>query len=198
MSSRYCRDSGKYGSGKEHRFAYSLRWDVSRTLAFLLFAICLLTVVVKSLAADVRNGRWTISKSKEPDKIDFSLIEHHRGGDSSSESNWGTASFPGVDFSKSGLQDVRFTISRDAGKIECEGFLNNEEGAETFHFQPDPNYAREMQALGFLVDEEKQYDMAVQDVSLEFAREMRDERLTSLDTDKLIAFRIHGGSRFYR
>ena len=36
----------------------------------------------------------------------------------------------------------------------------------------------------------KQYSMAVQDVSLEFARQMKTEHLTDLDADKLIAFRI--------
>jgi hypothetical protein len=163
-----------------------------RTIAFLVFALCVLTVVVKSRATDVRSGDWTIHKSDEPGKIDFSLIEHHHGGISNHESDWPASSFPGVDFSKSGRQDVHFTITRDAGEFECEGFLNNGEGAGTFHFQPNSNYAREMRSLDFPVDEEKQYTMAVQDVSLEFARKMKAEHLTGLDADKLVAFRIHG------
>ncbi|HWY22593.1 MAG TPA: hypothetical protein VNX26_15305 [Candidatus Acidoferrum sp.] len=161
-----------------------------RTLAFLVFAFCLLFAVVKNRAADVRRGDWTISKSDEAGKVEFSLIEHHHGGNSNHQSDWPTSSFSGVDFSKAGRQDVRFTISRDAGKIECEGFLNNGEGAGIFHFQPDPNYAGEMHKLGFDVDEEKQYSMAVQDVSVEFARQMKNEHLSDLDTEKLIAFSI--------
>ena len=165
---------------------------LQRTVAFLLFAICLLTVVVKSRAGEVRSGDWTIRKSDNSGKVEFSLIEHHHGGTSSHESDWPATSFAGVDFSKPGRQDVRFTVARDAGKIECEGYLNNGEGAGIFHFQPDPNYAREMHALGFSVDEEKQYSVTVLDVSLEFARQMKNEHLTDMDTDKLIAFRIHG------
>jgi hypothetical protein len=165
---------------------------LSRTLAFLVFAVCLLTVVVKSRAGDVRSGDWTIRKSDDPAKIEFSLIEHHRGGNSNHESDWPASSFPGLDFSKAGRQDVHFTVARDAGKIECEGFLNNGEGAGLFHFQADPNYAHEMHSLGFSVDEDGQYSMAVEDVSLEFARQMKDEHLTDLDSDKLVAFRIHG------
>jgi hypothetical protein len=161
-----------------------------RTLAFLVVGICLLTVVVKGRAGDVRSGDWTVRKSDDPGKVEFSLIEHHHGGNSNHESDWPASSFPGVDFSKPGRQDVRFTIARDAGKIECEGFLNNGEGAGIFHFQPDPNYAHEMHSLDFSVDEDKQYSMAVQDVSLEFARQMKSEHLTALDADKLIAFRI--------
>jgi hypothetical protein len=163
-----------------------------RTLAFLVFASCVLAVVVKSRAGDIRSGDWTIRKSEDVGKVEFSLIEHHHGGTSNHESEWPASSFPSVDFSKPGRQDVHFTIARDAGKIECEGFLDNGEGAGIFHFQPDPNYAREMDALGFPVDEEKQYNMAVQDVSLEFARKMKAELLTGLDAEKLIAFRIHG------
>ena len=165
-----------------------------RTLAYLVFASCVVVFVVKNRAAEVRSGDWTISKSEAAGKVEFSLIEHHHGGTSSHQSDWAASLFMGVDFSKPGHQEVRFTITRDAGKIECEGFLNDGEGAGLFHFQPDANYPREMQALGFSVvddkDEEKQFSMAVQDVSLEFAKQMKSENLSNLDTDKLIAFRI--------
>jgi hypothetical protein len=161
-----------------------------RTLAYLVFASCVLVFVVKNRAADIRSGDWTIRKSDEAGKVEFSLIAHHLGGTSSHESDWPASSFQGVDFSKAGRQDVHFTIARDAGKIDCEGFLNNGEGAGLFHFQPDPNYARQMEAIGFSVDDEKQFSMAVQDVSLEFAKQMKNEHLSDLDADKLIAFRI--------
>ncbi len=161
-----------------------------RTLAYLVFASCVLLVAVKNRAAENRSGDWTIRKSDDAGKVEFSLIEHHRGGTSSHESDWPASSFQGVDFSKVGRQDVHFTIARDAGKIECEGFLDNGEGAGIFHFQPDANYPREMSGLGFSIDDEKQFSMAVMDVSLEFARQMKNEHLSDLDADKLIAFRI--------
>ena len=171
-----------------------------RTAAFLVFAFCVVFVVIRDRTAqahagnssDVRSGDWTIRHSDNPNQVAFSLIEHRTGHNSSHESDWPANSFPGVDFSKPGRQDVHFTISRDAGKIDCEGFLDNGEGAGFFHFHPDANYAGEMRKLDFSIDEEKQYSMAVQDVSLEFARQMRNEHLTDLDADKLIAFRIFG------
>jgi hypothetical protein len=163
---------------------------LTRTFAFLVFASCLLFAVVNNDAADVRTGSWTIGRSDEPGKVEFSLIEHHHGGNSNHESDWPANSFSGIDFSRPGRQDVHFAITRDAGKIECEGYLKDGEGAGSFHFQPDPNYVREMQKLNFPVDDEKQYSMAVEDVSLDFARQMKNKQLTGLDTDKLIAFRI--------
>lgn len=170
-----------------------------RTLTYLVFASCIIFVAIKNRAADapLRSGSWSITKSDEPGKVEFALMEHHQGGMSNHSSDWPASSFPGVDFSKPGRQDVRFTIARDAGKIDCEGFLDNGEGAGIFHFQPDANYSRQMHSLGFDVDEEKQFAMAVQDVSLDFARQMKGEHLTGLDTDKLIAFRIfHVDSAF--
>ena len=163
---------------------------ISRTFAFLLFGTFVLFACLSSRAAEARGGDWTISQSDEPNKVEFSLIEHRHGGQSHDSSDWPMSAFQGVDFSKPGRQDVHFTITRDAGKIDCEGFLNHGEGAGLFHFQPDASYARNMKSLGFEVDEDKQFAMAVQDVSLDFARQMKAEHLSDLDADKLIAFRI--------
>ncbi len=162
------------------------------TLAFTVLGFCVIFGAISNHAAESRSGDWTLRKSNEPGKVEFSLIEHRRGGSSDHSSDWPASSFAGVDFSKPGRQDVRFTVSRDAGKIECEGYLNNGEGAGIFHFQPDPNYAREMRALGFSIDEDKLFTMAVMDVSLDFARQMKNEHIEGLDADKLIAFRIFG------
>ncbi len=175
---------------------------LTRTLAFLIFGLCLLFAVTKNRVTEahgsdegiVRSGNWAINRSEEPGDVDFSLMEHHHGGNSSHTSDWPMTSFAGVDFSKPGRQDVSFTITHDAGKFECEGFLDNGEGAGVFHFTADPNYIGEMRKLDFSVDEERQYSMAVQDVSLDFARQMRNESLGNLDADKLVAFRIHGVS----
>jgi hypothetical protein len=164
-----------------------------RTIAFLVFGLCvILGIVLKSAkgANNPRTGDWTIHKSEQAGKVEFALIEHHNGGNSNHEDEWPTSVFVGVDFSKSGRQDVRFTITRDAGKLDCEGYLKDGEGAGIFHFEANPDYARQMKAIGFPLDDENQYSMAIMDVSLDFAREMKGEHLDDLDTDKLIAFRI--------
>jgi hypothetical protein len=171
---------------------------IIRTLAFLVFGFCIVIVALKGRAvharggdtSDIRSGDWTIRHSDEPGKVEFTLIEHHRGGNSNDGSDWPMSAFAGVDFAKAGRQDVRFSLTRDAGKFDCEGFLNDGEGAGIFHFTANPSYGAEMRELGFPIDDEKQYSMAVQDVSLEFARAMKNEHLSGLDADKLVAFRI--------
>ena len=158
-----------------------------RTLAFLVFGLVIIWAVVAKGANGPRTGDWTIHKSSEAGKVDFALIEHRHGGSSHHDSDWPVAAFSGIDLTKPGRQDVHFTITRDAGKIDCEGYLNDGEGAGLFHFEPNPEFPRQMQALGFPVNDDQQYGMAVQDVSLDFAREMKGQHLTDLDTDKLVA-----------
>ena len=162
-----------------------------RIVAFLVLGLIIIWAIIANGASTAtRSGDWTLHKSDVPGKVEFSLIEHHHGGNSSRESDWSPSAFQGVDFSKPGRQDVHFSITRDAGRLECEGYLKDGEGAGFFRFEPNPDYALQMQSLGFHVGDDEQYAMAVQDVSLEFARQMKSEHLTNLDTGKLIAFRI--------
>lgn len=167
-----------------------------RTFAYIVFAVCVIFMATKNRIAQAgteeHKGDWTISKSDEPGKVEFSLIEHRHDGMSNHQSDWPQSVFQGMDFSKAGRQDVHFAITRDAGKIDCEGFLKDGEGAGIFHFLPDASYPQEMQKIGFSVDDERQFAMAVQDVSLDFARQMKSENISGLDSDKLIAFRIFG------
>lgn len=156
--------------------------------------VCSLVIVLVVRAADFRTGDWTMHRSGDPGKVEFSLITHQHGGFSHHESDWPVSSFQGLDLSKPGRQDAKFTITRDAGRFDCQGYLENGEGAGAFHFAPDPNYAQQMKSLGFPVDEDQQFFMAAMDVSLDFVRRIKAENLEGLDTDKLIAFRIHGVS----
>ena len=162
-------------------------------ISYILIA-CSLVIVLVVRAADSRTGDWTLHRSGEPGKVEFSLITHQHGGYSHHESDWPVSSFQGLDLSKPGKQDAKFTFTRDAGRFDCQGYLENGEGAGTFHFAPDPNYAQQMKSLGFPVDQDNQFSMAVMDVSLDFVRRIKAENLADLDTDKLIAFRIHGVS----
>jgi hypothetical protein len=155
----------------------------------LVFCTLIGALIVK--AAESRNGNWTIQRADKGGEVDLALIERHHGGKSNHESTIRVSELKGLDLSRPGKQDVHFTIARDAGRFDCEGFVNDGEGAGVFHFFAEPRYAQEMKSLGFDdIDSDKQYSMAVMDVSTAFAKEMKAERLEGLDTEKLIAFRI--------
>jgi hypothetical protein len=136
-------------------------------------------------------GNWTITSSAQPGMVEFGLFHRHDGGQSQSENDWPVSAFQGLDLSTRARHDVKFTISRDAGRFDCEGFVNAGDGAGVFRFTPDPAFVQGMHDLGFGgIDDNKQFAMAVHDVTLEFARRMKNENLRGMDTDKLIAFRI--------
>lgn len=146
-----------------------------------------------SIAAEDFKGNWTISPSKKADQVHLALMHRMHGGSSHHESDWPASSLQGLDLAARGKRDVKFAILRDAGRFDCKGYLDDGEGAGVFHFAPDARFAQAMNTLGFTgIDEEKQFAMAVHDISVEFAKTMQAERLSGLDTDKLFAFRIHG------
>src|SRR5713101_3201346 len=169
--------------------------NLKRTIGLILVIAGVILGVSKALGSDTQSGDWTIRRSDIPGKVEFSLMDSRAGRHFQYSSEWPASDFSGLDFSKTGRQEVHFTIARDAGKFDCEGFLHDGEGAGLFHFLPDAKYPQEMKSLGFeKIDGDKQFAMAIHDVSLKFAREIKNENLQGLDTDKLIAFRIHGVS----
>jgi hypothetical protein len=169
---------------------------------FAAFLLCALNLGLAQgvLAAEEYKGSWTLMPSREAGQVRFGLNHHMNGGSSQHESDWPVTAFQGLDLGVQGKRDVQFTIARDAGRFSCEGYLKDGEGAGVFHFAPDARYAPSMSALGFAgIDEEKQFTMAVHDVTLDFAKQMKGEKVSGLNTDMLIAFRIHGvNQRFIR
>ena len=166
-----------------------------RKLVVSIVASCIaLVCALALLASDTqqRSGSWTVQPSDEPGKVHFALIQRSEGHSNHHESDWDTKVFEGLDLSIKGKHDVKFVIRRDAGRFECEGYIADSEGAGVFHFFPDGKYADGMNALGFKVDSDKQFGMAIFDVSIDFAKEMKNLNLHNLDSDKLIAFRIFG------
>jgi len=165
----------------------------SRITTFLAALICIVALAPAVQAAEDFKGNWTISPSKLPGQIQFSLIHRRDGGYSQSESDWLVTEFQGLDLATIARHDVKFTITRDAGRFDCEGYLKNGEGAGLFHFVRDAGFPKAMSALGFDgIDEDMQFAMAVHDVSPEFAKSLKAEKVTGLTTDMLLAFRIHG------
>ena len=123
-----------------------------------VLVVCALLGGLVSRAAETITGSWTSAHSSEPGKVEFALIHHQHGHSSSHESTWPVTAFAGLDLSKPGKQEVKFTINRDAGRFDCEGYVTNGEGAGVFHFTADAKFPSEMSALGFQgIDDEKQF-----------------------------------------
>ena len=169
---------------------------MARNLGILALTVIALGAIT-TLGLDPQSGDWTLRKSDVQGKVHFSLIRDSVGGGNfQSSSDWPLDQFQGLDAAPSARHNVKFTVAREAGRFECEGFLENGEGAGLFHFLPNPQFVEQMKALGFGgIDGDKLMAAAIHDVTVEFAREMQAEHITGLDTDKLIAFRIFGVTR---
>jgi hypothetical protein len=163
---------------------------MSKIIGSLALVLCVWPMGTAAFAQEIR-GSWTLMQADEPGKVYFAVSQRRERGSSHSASDWPVSAFQGLDLATRARHDVTFAIVRDAGRIDCEGYLAEGEGAGVFRFTPDPTFVRAMSDVGFGgIDEDEQFAMALHDVSLEFARQMKSENLRGMDTDKLIAFRI--------
>jgi len=157
-------------------------------MALSLFA---LSIVPTAFGVEPFRGNWSIAPSEQAGMVKFGISHRGDDGQSDNESDWPVSALQGIDLATPGKHDVRFTINREAGRIDAEGFMKDGEGAGIFSFTPDPNYVPAMTRLGFGgIDSHMQFAMAIHDVTTEFARTMKAENLSDLDTNKLLAFRI--------
>jgi hypothetical protein len=90
---------------------------------------------------------------------------------------------------------VRFTLARDAGVFFFEGALTVGVGSGEYRFVPDPSYAAKLGALGYDAidgDDISIMLMAVRDISIAYAAEVKRLGLKEPTVRDLVRFRDHG------
>jgi hypothetical protein len=93
--------------------------------------------------------------------------------------------------------DVSFTMKRDAGTFAFEGSMTLGVGGGDFRFVPDPNYVAKLGELGYrMVDDDavSLMFMAVRDISLAFAAEVKRSGLKDVTVSDLVRLKDHGVS----
>jgi hypothetical protein len=166
-----------------------------RWTAWLLIATGIAMWALAGAASTPRSGQWTLQRADTPNTVTLALRSLRGERSFHTSGDWPQADFSGVDFTRVAAQEVRFTLTRDAGSFTFEGVLRDGAGAGAFQFVPDVRYAQAMQALGFNDIEAEQIFFAIHDVSLKFARDMRSADLKKLSAATLLSFGIHGVSR---
>ncbi|HTD73399.1 MAG TPA: hypothetical protein VK652_07715 [Steroidobacteraceae bacterium] len=151
-----------------------------------------LVVFPLAAAAATTAGTWTLDSADEPGRVQFSLQGSRGSGHFNTSSPWLLADLRGLDWAGAAKHDVHFTIQRDAGSIDCEGFAQDQHGSGLFTFKSNPQYAAEMAKLGFSFEEKQLLSATLFDVSFDFARAIQNAAVRGLDAHKLFAFRIHG------
>lgn len=162
-----------------------------RTVARRVASLIAVAIFATLASAQTQKGEWTLGPSGHPGKFRFTMESTNDHGHSfTSTSDWSISDFHGLDLSTLEKHDVHFTITRDAGTFEAEGFVCDGKGAGLYTFNANPQYVRDMAALGFTgITDEKQVAFALNDVSLAYAREMKGAGIHGLTADKLLACR---------
>ena len=162
------------------------------TTSVVAGALCAwILLTAQALAAETFSGNWTLMPAETAGKVNFGLVYRHGQHNSQHSSDWAADAFQGLDLEQRGKHDVQFSVAREAGRFDCEGYLKNGVGAGVFLFTPDARFTRAMSDLGFGgIDANRQFAMATVDVTTMFARQMKAEKLTDLTTEQLMALRI--------
>jgi hypothetical protein len=140
-------------------------------------------------------GQWLIDGRPVDGKIQLTL-QGNRGsfGHFSSSSTLPLDQLRGLSRGQmdSAGTNVKFEIVRDAGTFACEGYFKNGNGSGAFTFTPNQGFISGMQSLGYDgLSKEKVFAMALHDVTLSYARDLRGLGLDRVSSDQLIAMRIH-------
>jgi hypothetical protein len=148
------------------------------------------------LAGQERRNEWNVGYSSTPGMVHFGIEWSKPGSHSTHSGDVPLAAFRGLNPGQSG--PAKFEYVADAGTFVCQGRFSFGAGSGTYTFQPNPRFAGELQQLGYDAprDNDQLFNMALSQVTLDFARAIRDAGLRA-STDQLLELRIHGISLPY-
>ena len=159
-----------------------------------LVALCSLLLTVGFAQSDSR-GTWTADVSSDnPDSIQLQLQQIQR------HSNFGShfkiAELKGLDPAALNGSNVpvTFTLARDAGTVTFTGTFNKGLGHGEFSFAPSADYVSGMKQLGYSDVQDKQFELAMIDVSRAYTKELKDLGFNP-ELKELISARIFNVNR---
>jgi hypothetical protein len=133
----------------------NIRMSVSFAISLALLVLVAGANVVR--AQDVLTGDWTASiDPAKSDKIHLSFERRtEKGGKSQMGSTYELADVQGLSREQA-LRGgpVRFSLVREAGRIDCEGSFHNGKGSGTFRFTGNQGFVSAMKGRGFDFEKE--------------------------------------------
>ena len=86
---------------------------------------------------------------------------------------------------------VRFELKRDAGTFTCEGKFDGGKGTGTFVFSANPDFSKQLSALGYSnLSNERIFEMALY-VTTTFVRDLKSLGYSDVPVSQLIPMRVH-------
>src|SRR6266542_4526262 len=129
-----------------------------KILLCCVLGLAFIAVITKSnvTAQAVSSGYWTASLVQEKsDKVNLNLERHtQKGGKSQMGQTYDFADLQGLtrEQAQSG-GPVKFSLVRQAGRIDCEGNFQNGKGSGTFRFTGNEAFVSAMKIRGFDFEE---------------------------------------------
>lgn len=154
--------------------------------------------LLQSDAQGVITGEW--AAEFRPDTGTAHLMIHRRVGTSGSDKRYFRLALYRLEGLAQALPiqngaGLKFRLKRDAGAFLFEGVFKGGEGAGGYTYVPDPSFASKMRDLGYdRISPENQFLMAVHDIGLSLAGELRRLKGANLSLDELISIGREGVS----
>jgi hypothetical protein len=142
-------------------------------------------------------GRWSINNWTPGDSLQLTMKVHS----GTTRWEWGSsqpiADLHGLTLDQlhAARTPVRFTLERDAGTFAFEGTVTLGVGSGDFRFAADPTFKAKLGALGYDVvdqDDASIMMMAVRDISIAYAGEVKRSGLRGVTVRDLVRLRDHG------
>lgn len=103
------------------------------------------------LAQSTTTGEWKASLTKENSKVQLNLERRtKRGGHNQMGQTYDFAELQGLSREQAlNGGPIKFSLVREAGRIDCEGAFQNGKGSGTFTFTPNAAFISAMKSRGF-------------------------------------------------
>ena len=118
-------------------------------------AVIALVAGSKVTAQNVLTGDWTASLEKDSAKIHLNFEQRReKGGRHQMGQTYDFADLQGLSREQAASGGaVKFSLVREAGRIDCEGSFQNGKGSGTFRFTGNPSFVSAMKSRGFDFEE---------------------------------------------
>lgn len=149
------------------------------------------------------SGDWSAKFSAERDgKLQLTFARRvEKGGRNTMGQSYSFDELQGLSREQaSGSGAVRFSLTREAGTIDCEGSFQNGKGTGTFRFTPNQNFISAMKSRGFDFEEtsssrnhdseNKLFAAAALNVTTAFTDDLLSANFGDLNIDDLFKARI--------
>jgi hypothetical protein len=173
-----------------------MRLDTSKLGGILL---CAGSFLIAQASDDPRTfqGKWSLSNWTSGDSLRLTMKYHARNNRWQWSNDQPIADLHGLTLEQlhAAHTPVTFTLARDAGTFAFEGTVMVGIGSGDFRFVSDPSFTAKLAALGYDAvgeDDVSIMMMAIRDISIAYAGEVKRSGLRDVAVNDLVRFRDHG------